>query len=457
MGRFKVGFTALTWLSVCAAAPALDPIAILSPSDVPAGYGNAFGSSVAISGDYLVIGAPRDPWYNGDATGAVYVFRRQGRAWVEQAKLTAPDTGWEYQLGYSVAIDGGVIVAGAPRWEFSACGFGGGPGAAYVFRRDGNGTPDDPTDDTWSQEAKLTLDPQLPQRLGMSVAISGDVIVVGTECGGTTEKTTEGSAEVFRWNPGAPEPWVHEASLTGSKMQGRYGFGLSLDVDGDRIVAGSYWNDDGPGVAYVFVRNGTAWVEEDILTPSDHTTPDSFGWSVSISSGSVVVGAVGTNEAGSHSGSAYVFARDYSDMWVEQAKLIAPDGAAHDEFGYSVGIDGELVLVGKPGDPLGNAANNFMAYLFDCDGSQCTKVDTLVSFDALAPRVGIDGKYAIVLDQVFAVREHRSLTDFARFQTCFTASSAQGLSPTCQPFDLTGDGRVDLSDFEDLVGTFVGP
>lgn len=63
----------------------------------------------------------------------------------------------------------------------------------YVLRRDDGGTPDDPTDDTWAKEAKLTADnPVIAERFGMSVAVSGDVIVAGNQCGGT--------AEVFRWN-----------------------------------------------------------------------------------------------------------------------------------------------------------------------------------------------------------------------------------------------------------------
>ena len=125
----------------------LDPITTLNPRDVPPGWGNSFGWSVAIGGNYIVVGARHDPWYNGDATGAAYVFRRQGPRWLQEAKLTPSDPTWEGQLGYSVAIDGDVIVAGAPSWSFDACDARR-PGAAYVFRRSDQRTPEDPSDDT---------------------------------------------------------------------------------------------------------------------------------------------------------------------------------------------------------------------------------------------------------------------------------------------------------------------
>jgi len=81
----------LALLCLTHSALALDPIAVLAPNDVPPNFGTGFGRSVAISGNYIAVGAPDDSWMNGNAVGAVYVFRRVGANWVQQAKLTPPD------------------------------------------------------------------------------------------------------------------------------------------------------------------------------------------------------------------------------------------------------------------------------------------------------------------------------------------------------------------------------
>ncbi len=431
MNARRIAWSIVALLPFCAATRALDPIAILSPSDVPPGYSNSFAWSVAISGDYIVVGAPRDPVYNGDATGAVYVFRRVGPTWVEQVKLTVSQPSWQDQLGWSVAIDGDVIVAGAPRWDFVGCDVRR-AGAAYVFRRDDQGTPDDPADDTWFEQGKLTIpDPQLSESLGMSVAISGDVVVAGSECAG--------AVQVFRWNG---SDWNHETSLTGSNMEGRYGFGSSVAIDGNRIVSGAYGNHTGPGAAYVFLRDGTVWGEEDVLVPTDHTTPDGFGSDVSISGDRVVVGASGI-------GSTYIFTRTGDKPWLQEGRLTGPGFGAR-EYGHGVAIDTELLVVAASGDPW--------AYLFRREENAWIKSSALFGVNWSFPlSVTMRGKYALVYSYVYAVRDQRSLQDYAGFQACFTGGMAPGLSVRCQPFDLSGDGRVDLIDFEDFVGTLIGP
>jgi len=263
----------------------------------------------------------------------------------------------------------------------------------------------------------------------MSVAISGDVVVAGSECAG--------AVQVFRWNG---DDWNHEASLTGANMEGRYGFGSSVAVDGDRIVSGAYGNPTGPGAAYVFVRNGAAWVEEDVLSPTDHTTPDGFGSDVSISGDRVVVGASGI-------GSAYIFTRPGDKTWLQEERLTGPGFGAR-EYGHRVAIDIYLLVVAASGDPW--------AYLFRRQENAWIKSSAVLGLNWSFPlSVTMRGKYALVYNYVYAVRDQRNLQDYAGFQDCFGASI--DLSPSCKAFDLTDDGRVDLSDFEVFIGTFVGP
>ena len=352
---------------------------------------------------------------------------------------TGSQTGFYSQLGYSVDIDVDVIVAGAPRWAFKTCGFDR-TGSVYVFRRDDQGTPDDPTDDTWPEEAVLTVaDPRISEFFGMSVAVSGDVIVVGGICGNTVE--------VFRWDGQA---WLHEDSLVAPDTALGDNLGSSIDVDGDRIVAGAYGDDERRGSAHVFARSKGKWTHEAKLTTLGANPIDDFGQAVSISAYSVLVGSPHSDDAGPSSGSAFVFSRNDDGNWLEQAKLSAPEPAAIQTFGSAVGIDDDLILVRTRGDPW--------SHLFKHRESDWENEDGLVGIaEVPTGALGLDGNYAVVVTHVYAVRNRHALRDFAGFQNCFRQSVDTEPSPMCQPYDITADGIVDLDDFENFIGTFVGP
>lgn len=415
---------------------ALDPIAVLSPSDVPPGYSNGAGFSVDISGRFAVIGAPYDPWYNGDSTGAVYVFRRYGPSWVEAAKLTAEDGVWPDRLGWSVAIEGDVILAGAPKYEFPGCNLPG--GSAYVFRRDDQGTPDDFTDDTWPFETKFPLGSEpVGPNFGIAVAVSGNTVVVGSDCGDTLQ--------VYRR---VGNVWSHEASLTGSDMVGRYGIGTAIAIHGDRIVAGALNYQDVTGAAFVFQHLATGWVEETILTPSVAEGSVNYGQSVGIYGDSIVVGAPKSYDDATWGG-AFVYANEAPDLWREQPKLTAPGVSWLEELGLSVAIDGDLVVAGKVGEPW--------AILFRENETGWEASDVFHGIPTMGQSVAIDGKYAAVLRDVYVVRERKDLLDFTAFVRCFTGSNATEVPENCRLFDLTNDGLVDWSDFEEFVGTLAGP
>ncbi len=305
----------------------LTPIATLAPSDVPPSFGTGFGDSVAVWGDWIAVGAPGDPWYNGSNTGAVYVFRRLGPTWIEHAKLTDPQGTWPDLLGYSVAMEGDVIVAGAPHFEasFPCCG---GPGAVYVFRRNDCGTPSDLSDDTWDQEARLTPpDPVMGDMLGFSVAISGDTILAGSPY--------HSKAEIYHRQR---KVWLHQTTLDGADPYLNE-FAFSLDVDGDVAVVGAFAQDDLAGAAYVFHRVDGAWVEDAKLTRSDAQPWDLFGWSVAIDNTTIVIGSPFVD---STQGSANVFTSTRFGNWKQVTTLTS--FPSH-EFGFHLALDGGLALI----------------------------------------------------------------------------------------------------------------
>jgi len=325
---------------------------------------DGFGISVSISGDTAVIGASGDD-DGGSNSGSAYVYQRDhGGAdnWGQVAKLTASDAAAGDSFGIDVSISGDTVVIGA----FGDDGVASNSGSAYVFRRDEGGT------DNWGQVAKLTAsDAAASDYFGLYVSISGDTAVVGAY-GDDDAGSESGSAYIFQRDEGGTDNWGQVTKLTASDGAADDFFGSAVSISGDTIVIGAYWDDDvglDSGSAYIFERDhgGTDnWGQVTKLTASDGAADDWFGYFVSISADTVVIGANYDDDEGGNSGSAYVFQRDYggTDNWGQVAKLTASDGAADDFFG-SVSISGDTVLVGAPGDPWLTRSGD--AYIFQRD------------------------------------------------------------------------------------------
>jgi hypothetical protein len=319
----------------------------LIPSD--GAGGDYFGQSVALSGDVAVVGA----WGDDYDRGAAYVFRHDGGGWTEEQKLVASDRAADDNFGASVAVSGNVAAAGA--WGDRDNGDG--SGSAYVFRYAGG---------TWSQEQKLTAsDGAAGDFFGDSLALSGDVLVVGARLDNVASNTNQGSAYVFRFGGMS---WSQEDKLLASDGAADDELGASVALFGDAAVVGApRHNHSGVswGAAYVFRYDGGAWSEEEELIASDGVGFNFFGESVALSSGLAVVGAmwddVGANE---YQGSAYVYRFDGGD-WIEEAKLLASDGAAGDWFGWSVALSGNVALVGAASDDVGSNMGQGSVYVYD--------------------------------------------------------------------------------------------
>ena len=257
--------------------------------------GDAFGVSVAISGDTAVAGALFDD-DRGTNSGSAYVFIRSGTTWTQQAKLTPNDGSAGAQFGISVAISGDTVVVGASSDSTGASN----SGSAYVFIRSGT---------TWTLEAKLSAaDAASGDSFGWSVDIDGDTAIVGArldDAGGSNS----GSAYVF---VRAGAIWTQQAMLTAADGAANDWFGVSVAISGDTAVAGAQFDDDGgsnTGSAYVFLRSGTVWSQQAKLTAGDAATADLFGHHADIQGDTLLAGAPFTDEGGSNAGSAYVFVR----------------------------------------------------------------------------------------------------------------------------------------------------
>lgn len=347
--------------------------AYLKPSN--ADSSDQFGTSVAASGSTIVVGAVHESsnstGINGDQnnnnatpSGAAYVFVRDGTNWTQQAYIKASNTGVSDGFGTSVAVSGDTVVVGAPQEDSDATGVNGneadestsGAGAVYVFAR--NGT-------NWIQQAYLKAsNTGTGDQFGFSVAVSGDIIVVGAPGESSAATGVDGNQnDDSTFGVGAAyvfvrtgTNWGQEAYLKPSVAERNEGFGYSVAISGGTVVIGSPQEPDS-GSVYAFVRNGTNWSQQARLKAPNTDTGDKFGLSVSVSANALVVGApwessdaVGVNGDGNNnndlfSGAAYVFVRTETN-WSHQAYLKASNTESGDSFGQAVAISGDTVIAG---------------------------------------------------------------------------------------------------------------
>jgi len=329
-----------------------------------------FGRSVAIDGQTIVVGAIMDDY----GVGKVYIFTRTGTNWDAQPKLTASDAAAGDQFGVSVAINGDTMVVGAHLDDVN----GTDSGSAYVFTRMGMGT-------TWTEQAKLTpSDGAAEDYFGRSVGIAGDTIVVGS-WQDDDNGANSGSVYVYMRNGTV---WTEQAKLLASDGESGDQFGRSLAIANDTIVVGAFGDQDNgrnSGSAYIFTCMETTWTEQAKLTASNGAPGDRFGTSVAIADDTIVVGANFAGDSsnrGTNSGMALVFTR--SEMiWTEKATLTASDGAADDEFGASVAIAGDTIVVGARND-RDNGPNSGTAFVFMRTGLTWTEQAKLTASDGAA-------------------------------------------------------------------------
>lgn len=310
----------------------------------------AFGTSVAIAGDTVLVGARFDDNASGSDAGAAYVFVRSGGVWTEQQKLLGSDTGAFDELGAAVALSGDTAVVGA------LLANDGSDGGAYVFVRSAG---------VWTQQQKLTAaDAADSDEFGLAVAIAGDTIVVGAARDDSSLGTDAGAAYVFTR---AGVAWSQQQKLLAADGADGDRFGSAVAVAGDTTLVGAFWDDtsagSNAGSAYAFTRAGTSWSQQQKLVADDAGAGDQFGIAVSLAGDLAVVGADFDNTVRGLTGSAYVSVRT-GLLWQQQQQLLAEDGGAGAGFGYAVAGLGDTALCGARTHDTTAGANAGSAYVY---------------------------------------------------------------------------------------------
>ena len=427
--------------------------------------GDRFGVGAAISGDTIFTGAPFHR-VGGVPTGVGYIFVRDtSGVWTLQTELLAPNLSLTMgddngnigdRFGGNIAISGDTAIISADLDNDSdACALLGPllrgscyAGSAYIYVRDASGA--------WTLQAKLLPSDHAPKaEFGHSVAISEDSasVVVGANraddaCPGDLN-CESGSAYVFTRD--ANNIWTEQAKLLASDAARGAHFGFCSSISGDTVVIGSPFIDN-DGSAYVYVRDANGvWTQQAKLLASDGTMNDQFGYSAAIIGDTVIVGAPnGSNTNGDRTGAVYTFVRDAAGVWTQQAKLLASDGSATDDFGFSVGFRNNTLVVGAIGADIAGNTNAGAVYVFarDAMGAWMEK-NKLVGVNAnggigdkTGSPAGISG--GTVIAGAYGFRFNGNQFDLRGAAYVFDL-------PQGSLADLNGDGVVDGADIAILL------
>lgn len=391
--------------------------ALLVPDDAQLNTG--FGNAVAIDGDYALVGAFLDNNANGDKAGAVYVFKRDGASWTQHAKLTGSSTTSGDRMGISVALHGTLAVVGTASDNDQ--------GAVYLFRREGETwteeailtVPDLPPDqrigshvvtngdvvvteapatqqeaarvftfirenDVWSQQTVLLF--ENGEGFLLPIDLTEDHLAIGLS---SSDDIAEDAGLVYVYER-EDNTWVEEAQIVGSGVQAGDRFGVGVALNGTTLAVGTGGSgfSAGPqGAIYVFEQGGDVWTETTRLTVMDASSDRPFGGTPLVLSDTHL--AAGRSRTRSENGevinsvyTAPVFKRE-AGTWTHLIELTPAEDTYAVGFGTAVDLDGEYLIVGQDSHIIGDGVSS--AYIYQLSDFQVSTERPALAPFALSP------------------------------------------------------------------------
>jgi len=362
-----------------------------------------FGFGVALSGSLAVVGSQGDSMTGPPPlaqAGAAYVYELVEGVWSERWRLTADPAAAGDLFGYSVAVAGGTVFVGAP----SDGDFGVRAGALYVFQRDG---------DTLAQVQVLRPADIAPFDLfGVSVAVSGEWLWVGAMNEGNSgvpETQFDGAGAVYAFRKEGAV-WVERAKLAVAESNAVDFFGSSVALDGTVGVIGALGRDDAcpedancnSGAAYVFRRTGDiTWMKATKLAPSELAAGDEFGVSLAMVGNEILVGATRADAPETaDTGAGYLYIYGGVDSVAFAGKLAVPLSQSHDNYGRGVAFDRDIIVLGGP-NADGVTGSSGAAALFVRRGTEWRYEGSIEASDGrsgyrFATAVAVDGDRGLI-------------------------------------------------------------
>ena len=395
--------------------------------------GDRFGRFIVVDGDTALIGADRES-SNGSEAGAVYVlFRGSNGRWTQQAKLLANDGQPGDRFGISGDLDGDTAVVGAYDDD--------GNGSAYIFTRSGS---------SWTQQSKLIgSSVGSGDRIGWSVALSGDTAVVGAIFDDDLGSNA-GAAYIFNRSGSS---WSLAQKLT--RGDGSDWFGRALAIEDDVLLIGSPRAGAGSrGLVYEYVLNGRTWEYKDTLAGNGND--GSFGHALSFDGTTALIGTIGYDVPFLNTGRVAVYERG-DGHWVAIHSLTSSDGAGNDHLGSAVALAGQTALVGADqNDDWGD--NSGSAYLFTLpEPNRIAIIENTVlrsegndgntSYTFTVTRTGqITGTLNVPYTVNGSGSNPADASDFGGSFPSGTAAFASGESAKQITIDVQGDGQVEADE-----------
>lgn len=302
--------------------------------------------------------------------------------WNQQAELTASDASSKEFFGCSIQVSGDTVVVGSN---------GGDPyftlqtGHIYIYVRSGT---------TWALQQELKDPGGIGDGFGCTLALDGDTLLAGV-AGGPLPSNEVGLVFVYVRHNGV---WTLQQTLSSSAALPN-GFGGSVALSGDTAVIGFPGQTVGthtPGAAYVFVRSGGVWTQQQELTENG-ADGDFFGASVAVDGNTAVIGAPDKSNVHFRQGAAYVFTRK-GTVWTKQQELVATDGATWNSLGATVALSGNVALIGAPNPKNDATKGHGAAYFFKRTGTEWAQQQKVEASDGTL----LDGFGSVALSGNFA-------------------------------------------------------
>ncbi len=330
------------------------------------------GTSASISGNIAAFGAPFYDSGGLSNNGAVYIYTFDGSSWQETAIITALNASDNDEFGHSISLDGNRLLVGAPYKTVNAVG---NTGTAYIFDFDGT---------NWNQTEQLDMSSVATQvinaNFGISVSLLGDKALVGAYKDKSSAVSNAGAAYIFSFQMGSWNTDPAQLLANDAAVNDKFGFSVSLSLG--KALIGAFGHG-GKGAAYVFSDTSAKGIDSFLLTNKIIDTAgvanDSFGYSVKLDNGKVIIGAIGQDTGGSSAGAAFIY--DYNNTtssWDKSFTLIASDAANFDKYGTAVDLSGNLAIVSAPRKLSSSSVNNGKIYMYRKVGPNWQEINTFV-------------------------------------------------------------------------------
>jgi len=354
--------------------------------------GDKFGVSISISGDTLAVGTSAEDSNQTTITngttassnnsntdsGAVYVYKRSGTSWAQEAYIKAANSEAGDEFGYTVSLDNDTLAVGAYLEDSQVTTITNGTsassdnnqnnsGAVYVYKRTGNNWAQESFIKAWNSDGSHDM-------FGYNVSLDNDTLAVGAYWDNST-----GSVYIYKRTG---SNWALEDYLRPVNLPSYKRFGTAISLDGKTLAVGAYeegstqttitngttasstTNSDSEqsGAVYVYKRaDNSTWVQEAYIKAVNNDREDHFGASVALDNDTLAVGVryedsnqttitnddstASTNDSNSSSGAVFVYKRTGTN-WAQEAYIKAANNDSEDLFGWSVALEGDTLVVG---------------------------------------------------------------------------------------------------------------